>query len=135
MITPISFLTSLLQMGNLWIKMAFWRSFWKFAIFWMETTWFISETVSDRAKWSLFSVPVGLLRNNNFWKYRFWVLWPLKVTWPQKCELAIISATVRDRAKQRNFWNPVDLLLMKLQLLKISILGHMILQGHMTSET
>ena len=39
----------------------------KFAKFWMETTCFISETLSDRAKRSLFSSPVGyLLQNYNF---------------------------------------------------------------------
>ena len=58
----------------------------KFAKFWMETTCFISETLSDRAKRSLFSTPVRLLT-------------------------------------------------MKLQVLKILILGHMTSQGHMTSET
>ena len=47
------------------------------------------------------------LRNYNFWKYRFWVTWPLKVTWPQKRKLAIISETVRDRAKLSKLFNPV----------------------------
>ena len=42
---------------------------------------------------------------------------------------------VSDRAKQSLFYNPVGLLPTKLQLMKISILGHMIHQGHMTLET
>ena len=53
---------------------------------------------------------------------------------PRKRKLAIMSETVRDRAKRSQFSNPVGLLHTKLQLLKISILGHMISQGHMTLE-
>ena len=60
----------------------------------------------------------------------------MQVTLPLERKLAIISETVRDRAKQREFSNLVGLLRStKLQLLKISILGHMTPQGHMTSET
>ena len=45
------------------------------------------------------------------------------------------SETVSDRAKQSLFLTPMGLLTTKLQLLKISLLRHMIPQGHMTSET
>ena len=44
--------------------MAFWQPFWKFVKLWMETTYFISETVNDRAKRSLFLNPVGFLTTN-----------------------------------------------------------------------
>ena len=85
----------------------------------MEATCFISETVSDRVKRSEFYNSVGLLHT----KLRFWVTWPLKVTWSQKRKLAIMSETVRDRAERSKFLNPVGLLLTELQLLKILIFG------------
>ena len=91
----------------------------------METTFFISETVSDRAKQILFSTTVGLLTTK---------LQLLKISilghmtsqghMPRKCKLAVISETVKDREKQSKFSNPVGLLHTKLQLLKIPILGH-----------
>ena len=49
--------------------------------------------------------------------------------------MAIISETIRDKVECSEFSNPVGLLPMKLQLLKISMLGRMTPQGHMTSET
>ena len=52
--------------------------------------------------------------NTTFENFNFEVTWPLKVTCPQKCKLAIISETVRNRAKQSEFSNPVGLLSMKL---------------------
>ena len=49
--------------------------------------------------------------------------------------MAVISETIRDKAKWSQFLNPVGLLPMKLQILKIPILGRMTPEGHMTSET
>ena len=78
--------------------MAFWRPFWKFAKFWMETTCFISETVRDRANHSLFYNPVCLLAT----------------------KFQLLKISILERSK---FPSPVGLQPMKLQLLKILILG------------
>ena len=50
-----------IENGQYMNKMAYWRQFGKFTKIWMEITCFISKTVSDRAKQSLFSTPVDLL--------------------------------------------------------------------------
>ena len=123
-LAPILFLTSHLKTGEICKQYTFWRPFWKFAKFWIETTCFISETVSDSAKQSLFLTPVDLLTMKlQLLKISILGHMTLKVTWPQKSKLSIFSETVRDRAKQIKFYNSVGLLPTKLQLLKILILG------------